>query len=417
MRFKSFTRGPIQLFALPGTEEYVKKVARWLAKNFLKEISNKKSKIAEYLYMNRDEEEDLERYKGDLEVFLTNYLIGSFTYYTHRNGAIEISINNSARCKDVYVFHTFSETDIIGNNGDQKHLNLSDQEILLYNTLDAFLESKANQVAVFEMNLGQARSDRPKGRGACNIRTFFRNLTANGAAHFFIYQIHSYKSLVGLDNTRTTYDNLRGQSILKKYILHKYIKTKEYFRDVVQKKWIISSVDAGGKEFAARFAKTFKVPLLVVDKRRNQETLSIEEISILQPEKLSLHDMVIYITDDMIDSGKSIASVCRKYKEFGVKEINIVAFYGLFSPPAEEILNKLREEGALNRIIITDLISHDEEFLKRNPYIEVVDTTYTTSRIIMRTNMGRSLEKYFLPLNAEEYLKNKVEPRIIRKND
>ena len=70
MRFKSFTRGPIQLFALPGTEEYVKKVARWLAKNFLKEISNKKSKIAEYLYMNRDEEEDLERYKGDLEVFL-----------------------------------------------------------------------------------------------------------------------------------------------------------------------------------------------------------------------------------------------------------------------------------------------------------------------------------------------------------
>ena len=127
--------------------------------------------------------------------------------------------------------------------------------------------------------------------------------------------------------------------------------------------------------------------------------------------------MVIYITDDMIDSGKSIASVCRKYKEFGVKEINIVAFYGLFSPPAEEILNKLREEGALNRIIITDLISHDEEFLKRNPYIEVVDTTYTTSRIIMRTNMGRSLEKYFLPLNAEEYLKNKVEPRIIRKND
>jgi phosphoribosylpyrophosphate synthetase len=413
MSYKHYTRGPIQLFALPGTEDYVKNIAQWLAKNFLKEISDKKSEIIEYLYMNKDEEEILEKYTGKLEDFLADFLIGNFTYYSHKNGAIEISINTSARCKDIYVFHTFSETDIIDNNGNPCHLNLADQEVLLYNTLDAFLESKANQVAVFEMNLGQARSDRPKGRGACNLRTFFRNLTANRADHFFIYQIHSSKSLIGLDNTRTTYDNLRGQSILKKYILHKYIKTMEYFKNVVQKEWLFSSVDAGGKEFAARFAKSLGTPLLVVDKRRNPETNLIEEISILQPETLSLNDKIIYIADDMIDSGKSIASVCRKYKEFGVKEINIIAFYGIFSPPAEEILNQLRKEGALNKIIVTDLISHNKDFLKRNPYIEIVDTTYTTSRIIMRTNMGSSLEKYFLPLNAEEYLKNKVEPLIV----
>ncbi|MCK4795911.1 MAG: ribose-phosphate pyrophosphokinase, partial [Spirochaetes bacterium] len=109
-------------------------------------------------------------------------------------------------------------------------------------------------------------------------------------------------------------------------------------------------------------------------------------------------------------SGGSIVDVCRKYKEFGVKEINIAVFYGIFSPPAEERLNKLRKEGILNRLIVTDLITHGNEFLKRNPFIEVIDTSYTSARIIMRTNLGRSLEKYFLPLNAEEYLKDKVEP-------
>ena len=406
-------KGPVQLYALPGAEAYVQVVAKWIARNIINEITNKKKKIAKYLCMEENEEQSMTEYKGNIEDFIANYIIGSFTYYTHRNGAIEISINTSARLKDIYLFHTFSEADIIDKNGTHKHLSLSDQELLLYNTLDAFLEAKINKVSIFEMNLGQARSDRPKGRGACNLRTFFRNITANGANHFFTYQIHSNKSLIGLDNTKTTYDNLRGQSILKKYILHKYIKTVEYFKNVVQNEWIISSVDAGGKDFAARFAKSFMTPLLVVDKRRNQITGEIEEISILKPESLPLENKVVYIVDDMIDSAKSIENVCRKYKEFGVKEINVVAFYGLFSPPAEDILNQLRKEGALKKVIITDLISHNDEFLKRNPYIEIVDTTYTTARIIHRNNSGRSLEKYFLTLNAEEYLKNKVEPNLI----
>ena len=32
-----FSRGPIKLYPLPGTEEYVAKVAHWLAGNLLKD--------------------------------------------------------------------------------------------------------------------------------------------------------------------------------------------------------------------------------------------------------------------------------------------------------------------------------------------------------------------------------------------
>lgn len=410
MSYNSFIKGPIQLYALPGAEEYVKKVSIWMKQYFLNSIKEDNLDIFDYFLIDKDENEDIKLFKDDPDAFFDKFLIGHFKYFSHRNGAIEISIDSSARLRDIYVFHTFSETDMFDNNNNKRHIGFADQEVLLYNTLDAFLEAKVSSITIFEMNLGEARSDVPKGRGACNLRTFFRNITANGANHFFIYQIHSRKSLIGIDNTRTKYDNLRGQSLLKKYLLHTHIKTLEYFRNVVQKEWIFSSSDAGGKEFAYTFSKSFGTPLLVVDKRRNPLTNQIEEIQVLKPEKLIIKDKTVFIIDDMIDSGGTIMDVCKIYKELGAKEINVAVFYGLFSPPAEERLNKLRKEGALNKLIVTDLINYNDEFLKRNPYIEVTDTSYTTSSIIIKTNRGRSLEKYFLPINAEEYLINKVIP-------
>ncbi|HOJ64771.1 MAG TPA: ribose-phosphate diphosphokinase [Spirochaetota bacterium] len=409
MNYTKFFKGPIKLFPLPGTEEYVGKIAKWLAKSYFNEIKSKNLDIVEFFLMDEEEEKLLNNYNGDIEEFIAKFIVGGFDYFAHKNGAIEVSIKNSARRKDAYVFHTFSEVDIVDYNGVNRHLSLSDQELLLYNTLDAFLEAKVERVTIFEMNLGQARSDRPKGRGSCNLRTFFRNITANGANHLILYQIHSNRSLIGIDNTRTTYDNLSGENLLKKYILRNHVKTVDYFKNVVQKEWIISSVDAGGKQFAAKFAKAFNVPLLVVDKRRNSLTNLIEEITVLKPDSLSIEGKTVFIVDDMIDSGGSIMDVCKKYKELGAKEIIVAVVYGLFSPPAEERLTELYKSGALNKVIVTDLALLDKDFYKRNSYIEIADTSYTTARIIQKTNQGRSLEKYFLPLNAEEYLRTKVE--------
>ena len=125
---------------------------------------------------------------------------------------------------------------------------------------------------------------------------------------------------------------------------------------------------AGGKQFAAHFSRSFRIPMLVVDKRRNALTNKVEEITVLKPEDLSIEGKTVFIVDDMIDSGGSIVDVCMKYKELGAKEINIAVFYGLFSSPAEDILNKLREQNALNKLIVTDLVRHDDDFYKRNPF-------------------------------------------------
>lgn len=412
MHHLSFTRGPIKIFSLPGTEDYVKKVAGWLAKHFLEDIKNNKLDTASFFFMAEDEIELLKANSDNEETlakFIASYLTGGLNYFFHRNGAIEVSIKDSARRKDVFIFHTFTPSKCTDYNGTEKELTLSDQELLLYNTLDAFVEAKTDSITIFELNLGQARSDRPKGRGSCNLRTFFRNITANGADHIMMYQIHSKKSLIGIDNRYTAYDNIKGESLLKKFILRNYVKTVANYNTEVLNNWIFSSVDAGGKEFAASFAKTFKVPLLVVDKRRNSLTNNIEEVTVLKPDMLSIEGKTVFIVDDMIDSGGSIVDVCRKYKQLGAKEINVAVVYGLFAPPAEERLQKLRAEGALNRVIAADLVMPDADFMKRNPYIDIADTTYTTSRVIQRTNQGRSLEKYFMSLDAVDYLSKKVD--------
>lgn len=419
MRHYRNNRGPIQLYPLPGAEEYVEDVAYWLSKHFLKDIKEHNTEsgnllveIADFFSMDKKEVVKLEKVynnEAELEKFIANFLTGGLNYFFHKNGAIEVALSSSARRKDIYLFHTFSETTITDYNGVTKTLSLSDQELLLYNTLDAFLEAKTDKVSIFELNLGQARSDKPKGRGSCNLRTFFRNITANGADHFLLYQIHSAKSLIGLDIRKTQYDNLRGESLLKKYILRNYVKTTDFYDNTVLNDWIFSSVDAGGKAFAGSFARSFKVPLMVVDKRRDTLTNKIEEVTILKPESISVEGKTVFIVDDMIDSGGSIMDVCRKYKELGAKEINVGVVYGLFSSPAEERLQQLRSEGALNRVVVTDLIKHDQDFLDRNPYIDVAGTTYTTARIIQKTNMGRSLEKYFITLDARDYIKEKVE--------
>lgn len=408
----NFSRGPIKIYPLPGTEDYVKKVAEWMAASFLKDIKENNLDIAEYLFLDEEEAVELDKHIDNEQAllkFIASTLVGGFNYFSHRNGALEVSLKTSARKKDVFIFHTFSEAKINDYNGVDRNLTLSDQELLLYNTLDAFLEAKIDSIRIFELNLGQARSDRPKGRGSCNLRTFFRNITANGADHIIMYQIHSAKSLIGIDIRQTVYDNIRGESILKKYILRNFVKTNAYYEDVVMKDWLFSSVDAGGKEFAASFSKSFKTPLLVVDKRRNSLTNNIEEITILKPDYLSIEGKTVFIVDDMIDSGGSIVDVCKKYKELGAKEVNVAVVYGLFSSPAEERLSKLVKDGIINKVIVTDLVLHNDEFLKRNPYILIADTTYTTARIIQKTNQGTSLEKYFQPLNAAEYLKTKVE--------
>ncbi len=406
-----FSRGPIKLYPLPGTEEYVAKVAHWLAGNLLKEAEKQKADLAEILYLDEEEAAELDKHENNKEEtlkFIIDTLTGHFDYFAHRNGAMEISLKDSSRKKDVFIFHTFSPANVVDYNKKEVTLSLSDQEILLYNTLDAFLEAKCDSIRIFELNLGQARSDRPKGRGSCNLRTFFRNITANGADHIMMYQIHSKKSLIGIDNRLTAYDNLRGEALLKKFILREYVKSLDYYYNVVKKDWLFSSVDAGGKEFAASFAKSFDVPLLVVDKRRNSLTNNIEEVTILKPDSLSIKDKVVFIADDMIDSGGSIVDVCKKYKELGAKEVNVAVVYGLFSPPAEERLQKLVADGVLNKVIITDLVTPSDEFLKNNPYIQIADTTYTTARVVQKTSQGQSLGKYFIALNAERYLKEKL---------
>jgi ribose-phosphate pyrophosphokinase len=77
----------------------------------------------------------------------------------------------------------------------------------------------------------------------------------------------------------------------------------------------------------------------------------------------------------------------------------------LFSPPAAARLNKLEEEGLLNRIIIADTVM-TSSFSEINPRIEVVPSTELSARIIRTLVSNESMGKLLIPFNAEKYLKS-----------
>lgn len=83
-----FSRGPIKLYPLPGTEEYVAKVARWLAGNLLKEAEKQKADLAEILYLDEDEAAELDKHlstREDTLEFIVNTLTGHFDYLDRKS--------------------------------------------------------------------------------------------------------------------------------------------------------------------------------------------------------------------------------------------------------------------------------------------------------------------------------------------
>jgi ribose-phosphate pyrophosphokinase len=171
----------------------------------------------------------------------------------------------------------------------------------------------------------------------------------------------------------------------------------------VRPKWAFCSVDAGGEKLAREFANAFGAPLVVAHKQRDySRSNTIESINILSAEPVE--GKVLWIVDDMIDTGGSVESLIRALAPFKPSEVNIIAVHALFSPPSVTRLNGLVDEGLLNRIMVTDTVcpcSLPADF----PCMEVVPSAELSARIISTLVMNASMSRVMRSFDAEKYLK------------
>jgi len=199
-------------------------------------------------------------------------------------------------------------------------------------------------------------------------------------------------------------DDIPVLPLLERYLCDMYIPDTETLENVIRNRWAFCSVDAGGEKIARSFANALGAPLVVAHKQRDYSTPnSVASVSILSAQPLE--DKILWIVDDMIDTGASVERLIRSLEPLKPREINLIAVHALFSAPAVQRLGELSGQGLLNHLIVTDTVCASPLLYRELPGIHVVSSAELSARVIQTIILNSSMSALLEPLNAIEYLK------------
>jgi ribose-phosphate pyrophosphokinase len=311
-----------------------------------------------------------------------------------RDGEMEIEVANPLRGKNVILLTSCAK--------NEEGISVEEAKIELYQTIDALKRSQVARITVFEPFVSCSRSDRTTRRNSVGLWVHFKILSSLGANHIVTYQLHSDKSKSMLDPTICLIDDIPALTLLKKYLCDVYIQDMKTLEEVVRPKWAFCSVDAGGEKLTRQFANAFMAPLVVAHKQRDySRPNSVESINILSAEPIA--GKVIWVVDDMVDTGGSVEALIKALAPLKPAEINIIATHALFSDPAAEKLSKLNAKGLLNHIIVTDTVYSAQN--SGIPNLEVVPSAGLSARVVSTVVTNSSVARLMDPFNAETYFK------------
>ena len=312
------------------------------------------------------------------------------------DGEMEVSIKKSVRGLSIVLFASCTRNDA--------GVEVETAKIELYHAIDALKRSKAAEIIVFEPFISCSRSDRKTRRNSVGLFVHFKILSSLGVRHIATYQLHSNKSESILDPTICTIDDIPALTLLERYLCDVYIQDLKTLEEEVRQNWAFCSVDAGGEKLAREFSNAFGAPLVVAHKQRDySRSNTVESVNILSAEPIE--GKVLWIVDDMIDTAGSVDGLIRALAVQNPKEINLIAVHAIFSQPAAIRLNRLKEEGLLQRVVVTDTIgtSLASETIQ---CLEVIPSAELSARFITGLITNESMGKVMRPFDAEKYLRS-----------
>ncbi|MCA9806448.1 MAG: ribose-phosphate pyrophosphokinase [Cyanobacteria bacterium HKST-UBA06] len=245
------------------------------------------------------------------------------------DGEIYVQIQESIRGHDVFLIQSTC-----------KPVNENLMEMLL--VVDALRRASARTINIVMPYFGYARQDRKtQGREAISAKLVADLISNTGADRIIAMDLHTGQ-LQGFFNIKV--DHLYSTPVLVDYLRSKNLK------DIV-----IVSPDAGGVERARVFAKKFKAPIAIIDKRRAGHN-SADVYNLIGDVK----GKQAVIVDDMIDTGGTICAGAQMLKDQGATEVYACAAHPVFSGPAVERL----AESIFDEVIVTNSIPLSADALK-----------------------------------------------------
>ncbi|MDR1447863.1 MAG: ribose-phosphate diphosphokinase [Candidatus Ancillula sp.] len=250
--------------------------------------------------------------------------------YDFANGEIYVHFKESLRGCDVFVLESHTEP-----------MNKWIMEQLIM--VDALKRASAKSITVVCPFLGYSRQDKKhNGREPISARLIFDLFAAAGADRIMSIDLHSAQIQGFFDGP---VDHLYAMPILTNYI-----KGRVDLDNVA-----VVSPDAGRIRVAENWAERFGgCPLVFVHKTRDISKPNVVKCGRVVGD-VANKDCVI--TDDLIDTGGTIAGAVKVLYEAGAKSVIVAATHGILSDPAKERLL----ECNVTEVVVTNTLPINKE--------------------------------------------------------
>jgi ribose-phosphate pyrophosphokinase len=257
---------------------------------------------------------------------------------TFANGEIYARFDESVRGCDAFVVqsHTFPINEW-----------LMEQLIMV----DALKRASAKRITVVAPFYPYARQDKKgRGREPISARLVADLFTAAGADRIMSVDLHAAQIQGFFDGP---VDHLFAMPVLL-----------EHFQKKVDPSTLtVVSPDMGRVRVADVWSDKLGAPLAIIHKRRDPRVPNQVEVREIVGD---VKGRTCLIVDDLIDTGRTIASAAEALKQHGATNVIVAATHAVFSGPAVELL----QSEFIDSVVVTDTLPLPDE--KRFPTLTIL---------------------------------------------
>lgn len=358
--------GKLGILALPGCEDFAKKIDEYLVTWRTKRESEHKDTIA------------FNGYQRD-----TYLLKASFPRFG--TGESKCQIKESVRGYDIFIlcdcFNYGITHEIYGHevpySPDEHFANLK--------RAIAAMTGKARRITVIMPMLYEGRQHKRSARESLDCALMLQELfDLYGVENLITFDAHDPRvmnaiPLKGFENVYTTYQMIKA-------LVNNTPELK-----IDKEHLTIISPDEGGINRGVYYSSILGLDLGMFYKRRDYSRVVKGRNPIIAHEFMG-NDITgkdVIVVDDMISSGESMIEVARKLKSMGARNIYVCCAFGLFCNGLDEF-DKAYAEGSITRVFTTNLIYRTPELLERAWFCEV-DLSKYVSLLIDALNHDMSI--------------------------
>ena len=281
------------------------------------------------------------------------------------DGERSISNLSAVRGCDIYIIQQ------TGGSGS----NIWDLMLLI----DTIRRASAKTITAVIPYFGYARQDRQdKYRSPISFKVAVKAIESVGINKIVTMDLHT-PQLQGFFDV--TIEPLSARPV----ILAELYKIKEQ----INNDFVLCSPDIGAIKNTRDCASYIGCPYIWLDKQRNSENL---------PELMSISGdidgAVVYIVDDIIDSGKTICMAAKTLRACGATRVGVIATHGIFSG-GEKTYENLKDSG-ISDIVVTDSLSPPVSWMSStHPLFRQLSVADLLAEAVWRLHKNESLQ----PLN------------------